>query len=48
MFTGEALNDGIDFEPEDGEGDDDDEEDDDEGREETGLPFPASTKTTGE
>ena len=47
LFTGEDLNDGMDFEPEDGEGDDENE-----GRakreEKTGLPFPASEKTTSE
>ena len=49
LFTGEALNDGMDFEPEDGEGDDDkDKEGDDEGGGGMGLPFPASVKTTGE
>ena len=48
LFTGEALNNGMDFEPEDGEGDDNNKGGDDEGREETGSPFPASAKTTGE
>ena len=51
MFTGGALNNGMDFEPEDGEGDDDDDDDkggDDEGGEGMDSPFPASAKTTGE
>ena len=49
MFTGEALNNGMDFEPEDGEGDDDgnDKMGDNEGGG-MGSPFPASGKTTGE
>ena len=50
MFTGEALNNVMDFEPEDGEGDDDDDNDkggDDEGGG-MGSPFPASAKTTVE
>ena len=50
LFTGEALDDGMDFETEDGEGDDDD--DDDEGGDDEvgvgmGSPFTASAKTTG-
>ena len=48
LFTGKALDDGMEFEPEDGEGEDNDEGGDDDGREDTGLPFPASAKTTGE
>ena len=48
LFTGEALDNGMDFEPEDGEGDDSSKGGDDEGREETGFPFPSSAKTTGE
>ena len=49
MFTGEALDDGMDFEPEDGEGDDDNDEGGDvEGGGEKGSPFPALVKTTGE
>ena len=44
LFTGQALDDGIDFEPEDLEGDKDEDE------EGGGMdsPFPASVKTTGE
>ena len=49
LFTGEALNNGIFFEPEDGEGyGDDGEGGDDEGGGGMGSPFPASEKTTGE
>ena len=49
LFTVEALNDGMDFEPEDGEGEnDDDKGGDDEGGGWTGSPFPALPKTTGE
>ena len=49
LFTGEALNDGVEFESEDGEGDD---EDNKGGYNERGggmvSPFPTSAKTTGE
>ena len=49
LFTGDALGDGMEFEPEDGEGDD---EYDEGGYGEVGggmgLPFPALAKTTGE
>ena len=49
LFTGEAPDDGMDFEPEDGEGEnDDDEGGDDEGGGWMGSPFPALPKTTGE
>ena len=53
LFTGEALNDVMDFESEDGERDDDDDDDDnDEGGDDEGggmgSPFPASAKTTVE
>ena len=49
LFTGEALNNNMEFEPEDGEVD----YDDDGGRAYKGgggmgFPFPASAKTTGE
>ena len=46
---GEAPDNGIDFEPEDGEGDDNNNEGgDDGGGGETSSPFPASAKTVGE
>ena len=49
LFTGEALNNGMDFEPEDGEGyGDDGEGGDNKGGGGMGSPFPASAKTTGE
>ena len=48
LFTGEALDTGMDFESEDGEGDEKCEGGDEEGREETGSPFPDSVKTIGE
>ena len=49
LFTGEALDDVMDFEPEDGEGDNDnDKGGDNEGGGGTGSPFPALAKTTGE
>ena len=49
MFTGDALDDGMDFEQEDGEGDDDDNgggDDEEEGG--MGSPFPASANMMGE
>ena len=54
LFTGEALNEGMDFEPEDGEGDDcNDEGGDDKGGDDEGgggmrSSFTASAKMTGE
>ena len=50
FFTGEALDDGMDFEPEDGEGDEDDEDEegDDERGGGMGSPFTSLAKTTGE
>ena len=49
LFTGEALDDGMDFEPEDGEGyDDGNDGGDNEGGGGMGLPFPASAKKTVE
>ena len=48
-FTVEAPDDGMDFEPEDGEGDDNkyDKGEGDEGGGGISLPFPDSAKTTG-
>ena len=49
LFTGEALGDGMDFDPEDGWGVDyGNEVGDKEGGVGMGSPFPASEKTTGE
>ena len=49
MFTGEALNDGMDFEPEDGEGyNKNNKGGDDEGGGGMDSPFLALAKTTGE
>ena len=49
LFTGEALNDRMDFETEDGEGNDESNKGgDDEGGGGMGSPFPASAKMTGE
>ena len=48
-FTGEAPDVGMDFEPEDGEGDyNDNEGGDNKGGGGMGSPFPELTKTTGE
>ena len=51
LFTGEALGNGIDFEPEDLEGGDNNDDDKGKGNEGgvgMGSPFPASEKMTGE
>ena len=49
LFTAEALNDGMGFEPEDGEVDGNyNEGGDNEGGGGMGSPFPSSEKTTGE
>ena len=49
LFTGEALDDGMEFEPEDGEGEDDVKKGgDDEGGGGMVSPFPASEKAMGE
>ena len=49
LFTGEALNDGMEFEPEDGEGDyNDNKGGDDEVGGGRDSPSPASAKTRGE
>ena len=51
MFAGEALDNGMDFEPEDGKVDNEDDANKggyNKGGGDTGSPFPASVKTTGE